>query len=44
LGTLLRFPGRDILFALFVASLMVPTEVYVVPLLLAMIKIGYRNS
>jgi multiple sugar transport system permease protein len=44
LGTLLRFPGRDILFALFVASLMVPTEVCVVPLLLAMIKIGWANT
>jgi multiple sugar transport system permease protein len=40
----LRFPGRDILFALFVASLMVPTEVCVVPLLLAMIKIGWANT
>ena len=40
----LRFPGRDLLFALFVASLMVPTEVSVVPLLLAMIKIGWANS
>jgi len=40
----LRFPGRDMLFALFVASLMVPTEVCVVPLLLAMIKIGWANT
>jgi multiple sugar transport system permease protein len=40
----LRFPGRDLLFGLFVASLMVPTEVCVVPLLLAMIKIGWANS
>jgi len=40
----LRFPGRNLLFALFLASLMVPTEVSVVPLLLAMIKIGWANT
>jgi len=40
----LRFPGRNLLFAIFVASLMVPTEVSVVPLLLGMIKIGWANS
>jgi len=40
----LRFPGRDFLFFLFVASLMVPTEVTVVPLLLGIIKIGWWNS
>jgi multiple sugar transport system permease protein len=40
----LRFPGRDFLFFLFVASLMVPTEVTVVPLLLGIIKIGWWNT
>jgi len=40
----LRFPGRDLLFAVFLASLMVPTEVSVVPLLLAMIKVGWANT
>jgi len=40
----LRFPGRDFLFFLFIASLMVPTEVTVVPLLLAIIKIGWWNT
>jgi multiple sugar transport system permease protein len=40
----LRFPGRDFLFFLFIASLMVPTEITVVPLLLAIIKIGWWNS
>ena len=40
----LRFPGRDFLFCLFLASLMIPTEVCVVPLLLAMIKIGWANT
>jgi ABC-type glycerol-3-phosphate transport system permease component len=40
----MRFPGRQALFTLFIASLMVPTEVTVVPLLLGMIKIGWANS
>jgi multiple sugar transport system permease protein len=40
----LRFPGRDFLFFLFIASLMVPTEITVVPLLLAIIKIGWWNT
>src|SRR5262249_20600515 len=40
----LRFPGRDLVFALFLISLMVPTEVYVVPLLLAIIKIGWAST
>jgi len=40
----MRFPGRDMLFFLFITSLMVPTEVTVVPLLLALIKIGWWNS
>jgi multiple sugar transport system permease protein len=40
----MRFPGRRFLFGLFLASLMVPTEVSVIPLLLGMIKIGWANS
>ena len=40
----MRFPGRNFFFALFVASLMVPTEVSVVPLLLGMIKIGWADT
>lgn len=40
----MRFPGRNILFYLYIASLMVPIEVYAVPLLLAMIKIGWANT
>jgi multiple sugar transport system permease protein len=40
----MRFPGRDLLFGLFIASLMVPTEISVVPLLLGIIKIGWANS
>ena len=40
----LRFPGRNFLFLLYVASLMVPIEVYVVPLLLGVIKLGWTNT
>lgn len=40
----MRFPGNGLLFALFVASLMIPAEVTVVPLLLVVIKIGWASS
>jgi len=40
----LKFPGRTVLFYLYVSALMVPIEVYVVPLLLGIIKIGWANS
>lgn len=40
----MRFPGNGLLFALFVASLMIPVEVTVVPLLLAIIKIGWAST
>jgi multiple sugar transport system permease protein len=40
----MTFPGRQLLFLLYIASLMVPIEVYAVPLLLAMIKIGWANT
>jgi multiple sugar transport system permease protein len=40
----LRFPGRDLIFLLFLASIMIPPEVGVVPLLLAMIKIGWAST
>jgi multiple sugar transport system permease protein len=40
----LRFPGRDLIFALFLASIMIPTEITVVPMLIAMIQIGWANS
>ena len=40
----MRFPGNGLLFALFVASLMIPAEVTVVPLLLAVIKIGWAST
>lgn len=40
----LRFPGRNVIFMIFLASIMIPPEVGVVPLLLAMIKIGWASS
>jgi multiple sugar transport system permease protein len=40
----LRFPGRDLIFLLFLASIMIPPEVGVVPLLLAMIKVGWAST
>jgi multiple sugar transport system permease protein len=40
----LSFPGRNLLFLLFLASIMVPPEIGVVPLLLAMIKVGWAST
>lgn len=40
----LNFPGRKFLFLLYIASLMVPIEVYAVPMLLGFIKIGWANT
>jgi len=40
----MRFPGRDTLFYIFLASLMIPTEVSVIPLLLGFIKIGWAST
>ncbi|WP_460476461.1 carbohydrate ABC transporter permease [Brachybacterium huguangmaarense] len=41
---LLRFPGRDALFWVYVATLMVPQVVVVVPLYLMMAQLGLRNT
>ncbi|MBK0330444.1 carbohydrate ABC transporter permease [Brachybacterium sp. MASK1Z-5] len=41
---LLRFPGRDLLFWVYVATLMVPQVVVVVPLYLMMSEAGMRNT
>lgn len=40
----LKFPGRNLLFLLFLSSIMIPPEVGVVPLLLAMIKVGWAST
>jgi multiple sugar transport system permease protein len=40
----LRFPGRDPLFWVYIATLMVPTTVTVVPLYLMLAQLGLRNT
>ncbi len=40
----MRFPGRDLLFGLFLASIMIPTEVGVVPLLIWMIRLEWAST
>ena len=40
----LRFPGRDVLFWVYIATLMVPATVTVVPLYLMMAEAGLRNT
>jgi len=40
----LRFPGRDGLFVVFLASLMIPNEVSIIPMLLGFIKLGWASS
>ncbi len=40
----LDFPGKKILFLLYIASLMVPIEVYAIPMLLGIIKVGWANT
>ena len=40
----LNFPGRGVFFAVFIASLMVPIEMFVVPLLIAFIRTGLANT
>ena len=39
-----RFPGRAAIFTIFLASLMVPAEVTVIPMLLAFIKVGWAST
>jgi ABC-type glycerol-3-phosphate transport system permease component len=40
----MRFPGRNFLFMLFIASLMIPPEVGVVPLLIVMINMDWAST
>jgi multiple sugar transport system permease protein len=40
----LRFPGRDVVFWVYLATLMVPATVTVVPLYLMMAQAGLRNT
>lgn len=39
-----RFPGRATIFLVFLASIMIPVEVSVIPMLLAFIKIGWAST
>ncbi|MBO1741380.1 carbohydrate ABC transporter permease [Leifsonia sp. TF02-11] len=40
----LRFPGKNIAFALVIGSLMIPLQVTIVPLFLVMSKLGLTNT
>ena len=40
----LRFPGRNLLFTLFIASLMIPVEISVIPMLIGFIEVGWANT
>jgi multiple sugar transport system permease protein len=40
----MRFPGNNLIFLIFLASLMIPVEVTVIPMLLAFIKVGWASS
>ncbi|WP_042391740.1 carbohydrate ABC transporter permease [Streptacidiphilus carbonis] len=40
----LKFPGRDLLFAVFIATMMVPQIVTLIPLFLVMSKLGLVDS
>jgi multiple sugar transport system permease protein len=40
----MNFRGRSALFAIFLASLMIPTEVSIIPMLLGFIKVGWASS
>jgi multiple sugar transport system permease protein len=40
----LRFPGRSALFSGYLASLMIPPEVGVIPLLIVMINVGWAST
>lgn len=40
----MNFPGKTLLFYIYVASLMVPIEVYAIPMLLGIIKAGWANT
>ncbi len=40
----MRFPGNNLIFVIFLASLMIPLEVTVIPMLLAFIKVGWAST
>lgn len=40
----MRFPGRDWIFLILIASLMIPPEIAVIPLLIGFIEVGWANT
>ncbi len=40
----LRFPGRDVMFSVILASIMIPANIAVVPLYIAFLKLGVINN
>ncbi len=40
----MTFPGRDLIFAVIVGSMMVPSVITIVPLYLLMVDLGWLNS
>ncbi len=40
----MRFPGNNLIFVIFLASLMIAAEVTVIPMLLAFIKVGWAST
>lgn len=40
----LRFPGRGLIFAVFIGSMMIPPEVGIVPLFIGMLQVGWAST
>jgi len=40
----LNFPGKNIFFAILIASLMIPTEMTIIPMFVGFLKVGLSNS
>jgi multiple sugar transport system permease protein len=40
----LHFPGKSLFFSVLIASLMIPTEMTIVPMLVGFLKVGLANS
>jgi multiple sugar transport system permease protein len=40
----LNFPGKNVFFAILIASLMIPTEMTIIPMFVGFLKVGLSNS
>jgi multiple sugar transport system permease protein len=40
----LNFPGKNVFFAVLIASLMIPTEMTIIPMFVGFLKVGLANS